>query len=177
MALCPWRKAQQEARCGVRCRNAGCLLWSWAPEQKLCSFHDSFKPSSFPSSQASVQTFVAAVMLRGFLYVLLDVGPQSWFEARDLCLKVKGILTYDEDVEWMLSVRDFYGKDGFYLGLQKDSNETWIDQQGRAFENSSIPWGPELFDEGEQCTAMWDAVGNVYCDSVFELPSLCKIIE
>lgn len=66
-----------------------------------------------------MQTFVAAVMLRGFLYVLLDIGPQSWFEARDLCLKVKGILTYDEDVEWMRSVRDFYGKDGFYLGLQK----------------------------------------------------------
>lgn len=69
-----------------------------------------------------MQTFVAAVRLRGFLYVLLDVGAQSWLEARDLCLKVKGILTYTEDTEWMLSVLGFYGKDGFYLGLEKVRN-------------------------------------------------------
>ncbi|XP_047502946.1 uncharacterized protein LOC125048326 [Penaeus chinensis] len=170
--------AASPSTCGVRCRNAGCRVWSWAPQEKLCSFHDSFLPSSFLSPQVGVQTFVAAVSMRGFLYVLLDVGAQTWLEARDLCLKVKGILTYIEDTEWMLSVLGFYGTDGFYLGLKKDpDNELWLDQQGQIFENSSIPWGPGEPDEGESCTAMWPTIGDVYCESMFALPSLCMITE
>lgn len=63
------------------------------------------------------------------------------------------------------------------LPKQDPNNELWFDQQGRAFENSSIPWGLGEPDEGEPCMAMWSTVGNVYCESVFALPSLCKITE
>lgn len=66
-----------------------------------------------------MQTYVAAVRYRGALHVLLDVGKQNWTQARDLCLKVNGMLTYSEDLTWLRSVRSFYGVVGYFLGLQQ----------------------------------------------------------